>query len=78
MDGITLDKVGPGNLSDCGIGCLTSSKHQRYQPKVEWLERRFAEGLRLLMFRDCGGHPLAFLEYVPGEYAWRTTRVRSH
>ena len=71
MDKITLEKVGPANLADCGIGCLTSPKNQGYQPKVEWLRRRFAEGLRFLLFRDGEGRPLAFLEYVPGEYAWR-------
>jgi len=68
---ITLEKVGPGNLSDCGIGCLTNPKHQGHQPKVEWLKKRFAEGLRYLLYRDAKGKPLAFLEYVPGEYAWR-------
>lgn len=71
MHKITLEKVGPGNLSDCGIGCLTNPKNQGYQPKVEWLQKRFAEGLRLLLFRDEQGKPLAFLEYVPGEHAWR-------
>lgn len=71
MDNVALEKVGPGNLSDCGIGCLSSPKNQGYQPKVEWLRKRFAEGLRFLLFRDGEGRPLAFLEYVPGEYAWR-------
>lgn len=71
MHKITLERVGPGNLSDCGIGCLTNLKNQGYQPKVEWLRKRFAEGLRFLLFRDEKGKPLAFLEYVPGEYAWR-------
>jgi len=69
--GMTLEIVGPGNLSDCGIGCLSNPRHEGYQPKVEWLQRRFDEGLRFLLFRDDGGKPLAFLEYVPGEYAWR-------
>ncbi len=68
----TLEKVGPENLSDCGIGCITNPKHEGYGPKVEWLQRRFAEGLRFLLFRDERGKPLAFLEYVPGEYAWRS------
>jgi GNAT superfamily N-acetyltransferase len=69
--GMTLEIVGPGNLSDCGIGCLTNPGHEGYQPKVEWLQRRFDEGLRFLLYRDDKGKPLAFLEYVPGEYAWR-------
>jgi hypothetical protein len=71
MDKITLEKVGPENLSECGIGCLTNPKNQGYEPKVQWLQERFAEGLRFLLFRDDKGKPLALLEYVPGQYAWR-------
>jgi hypothetical protein len=71
LDGITLEKVGPGNLVDCGIGCITNPGHEGFEPKVEWLHRRFEEGLRFLLFRDASGKPLGFLEYVPGEYAWR-------
>ena len=76
MDKPTLENVGPRNLPDCGIGCLTNPKNQGYQPKVEWLQERFAEGLRFLLFRDQKGTPLAFLEYVPGEYAWRPVEAK--
>lgn len=68
---VTLEKVGPENLDRCGIGCLTDPKNQGHRPKVEWLRKRFAEGLRFLLCRDERGKPLAFLEYVPGEWAWR-------
>jgi GNAT superfamily N-acetyltransferase len=71
MDKISLAKVGPANLSECGIGCITNPNNQGHQPKVEWLQGRFAEGLRYLLFRDGAGRPLGFLEYVPGEHAWR-------
>ncbi len=71
MTGITLTKVGPENLDECGVGCLTNRDSDGYRAKVAWLRERFPEGLRLLMFRDAGGKPLGFLEYVPGEYAWR-------
>lgn len=73
---VTLEKVGPGNLAECGIGCLTGKSHPGYQAKVEWLEKRFAEGLRFLLYRDAGGKPLAFLEYVPGEHAWRPVQAQ--
>ena len=73
---LTLEKVGPKNLLDCGIGCLTDPKNQGYGPKVEWLRARFAEGLRLLLFRDDKGKALAFLEYVPGAYAWRPVEAK--
>jgi GNAT superfamily N-acetyltransferase len=66
-----LETVGPGNLAACGIGCVTNPNHPGCVAKVDWLRDRFAEGLRFLLFRDGNGTPLAFLEYVPGEYAWR-------
>lgn len=69
--GVTLETVGPENLADCGIGCLTNPKHEGFGPKVDWLEKRFSEGLRFFLFRNGAGKPLAFLEFVPGEKAWR-------
>lgn len=68
---VTLVTVGPENLEDCGIGCLTNTNHEGFGPKVSWLQERFSEGLRFLLFRDGKGKPLGFLEYVPGESAWR-------
>jgi hypothetical protein len=76
MNEISLVKVGPENLAECGIGCLTDPKHPGFQPKVKWLRQRFAEGLRFLLFRDGAHRPLGFLEYVPGEYAWRPVDAR--
>ncbi len=60
MDKVTLEKVRPENLSDCSIGCLTDPKNQGYQPKVEWLQRRFAEGLRFLLFWSEQGSGIHF------------------
>lgn len=69
--GMTLELVGPDNLSVCGIGCVRNPKHAGFAPKAEWLQERFDEGLRYFLFRDWKARPLAFLEYVPGEHAWR-------
>ncbi len=68
---VVLERVGPENWEECGIGCLTNRKHVGYGPKVGWLEDRFREGLRYFLLRDEVGKALAFLEHVPGEYAWR-------
>ena len=76
MSRLSLEKVGPANLAECGIGCLADPKHPGFLPKVEWLRRRFTEGLRFFLVRDGGGPPLGFLEYVPGEYAWRPVDAR--
>ena len=71
MSTITLEKVGPDNLQDCGIGCISNQRHIGHGPKVDWLGKRFEEGLRFLLFRNEKGKPLAFLEYTRGEFAWR-------
>jgi hypothetical protein len=71
MTEVILERVGSENVVDCGIGCVASPKHEGHRRKVEWLRKCFAEGLRYLLFRDHRGKPLAFLEYVPGEFAWR-------
>jgi len=71
-----LEKVGPANLPECGIGCLINQKRPGFQRKVEWLKQNFAEGLRSFMFRDGKGKPLGFIEFVPGEFAWRPVDAR--
>ncbi len=76
MEKMSLDKVGPENVATCGIGCLTGPGNPGIRSKVEWLEPRFREGLRFFLFRDDQGRPLGFLEYVPGEYAWRPVDAR--
>ena len=76
MGEITLQKVGSENLDRCGIGCIADRKHVGYGPKVEWLRERFEEGLRFFHLRNEKGKALAFLEYVPGEYAWRPVEAR--
>jgi hypothetical protein len=77
MREVILEKVGPENLSDCGIGCIASPKHEGSKRKIDWLQERFSEGLRFLLFRDGKGKPLGFLEYVPGECAWRPVDAKS-
>ncbi len=72
---ISLVQVGPDTLEECGIGCIANQRHEGYAPKVKWLQKRFDEGLRYLLFRDERGKALAFLEYVPGEFAWRPVRA---
>jgi len=74
--GARLEKVGPDELARCGIGCLTNPKNPGFQAKVAWLRNRFAEGLRLLLLRNDQGVPLAFLEYTPGEHAWRPVMAK--
>lgn len=45
-------------------------KTEGYLNKRTWLEDRFAEGLAIRMIYE-GKRSVAFIETIPGEYAWR-------
>ena len=62
--------VDAGNVDSLGFFCYMSKKKSvGYQKKLGWLKARFAEGMKikLLELPERG-----FIEYIPGEYAWRT------
>jgi GNAT superfamily N-acetyltransferase len=75
VDILTLDE---SNLERIGFFCYKSKrKTDGYRKKLSWLRHRLAEGLRLhILFED--GISKGFIEYIPGEYAWRAVRAPSY
>ena len=61
--------VNGDNVVETGFFCCMSKRESEgYRQKFEWLKGRFAEGLKIKMIAR-GGR--GFIEYIPGEYAWR-------
>jgi len=75
MNIIEVDK---GNVSQKGFFCYMSKrKSEGYRRKLRWLEQRFDEGLKIKMLDlEQGGR--GFIEYVPGEFAWRAVNARGY
>lgn len=64
-----LIDVNEGSVCDTGFFCYMSKrKSQGYRRKLDWLRLRFAEGMKIKML---GQGQRGFIEYIPGEYAWR-------
>lgn len=69
--------VNETNIDRYDIFCQKSrNKGEGYQHKLKWIKERFREGLRLkLLLIDespkRGFTSRGFIEYIPGEYAWR-------
>jgi GNAT superfamily N-acetyltransferase len=63
--------VTPENVDETGFFCLMSRRDSAgWHRKRRWLDARFAEGLHIKMLDlDEGGR--GFIEYIPGEFAWR-------
>lgn len=70
------------NVDDYDVLCYKSKKRTLgYQNKLEWFKKRFKEGLRikLLMIRERGGFKSrGFIEYIPGEFAWRAIDAKGY
>ncbi len=59
------------NLDEHGFFCYKSKpKTEGYQRKRAWLLERFKEGLQIKLLYE-GKRSIAFIEYIPAEYAWR-------
>ncbi|MDP8207096.1 MAG: YoaP domain-containing protein [Candidatus Electryonea clarkiae] len=66
---IRLTAVTPANIDKTGFFCFRNRRSEEgYSRKKEWLLERFDEGLKIQLITEGG---LGFIEYIPGEYAWR-------
>ncbi len=68
-----LVEVGAGNVEKTGFFCYMSKrKSEGYLRKLAWLKDRFSEGMRIRMLAL---PERGFIEYIPGEHAWRAVHA---
>jgi ribosomal protein S18 acetylase RimI-like enzyme len=68
-------EVTKDNVAEVGFFCCMSKrKTEGYQRKFRWLQDRFDEGMRIKML-DLKQGGRGFVEYVPGEHAWRAVNA---
>ena len=76
MNSVQIVDVNADNVDRTTFFCMQSKpENPGYQRKRKWLDKRFSEGLRIRMLgqrdkRRWSGER-GFIEYIPGEYAWR-------
>jgi len=78
MKPIIID-VDSQNIEKYPATCFMNPNDQGYKTKKEWLLKRFSEGLKIKLLyvendKKCHG----FIEYVPGEYAWRAVKAKGY
>ena len=72
---VTLDAQ---NFDQFSHFCGRSAKYaEAYDNKSAWLQARFAEGMRYKLFR-ANERTVGFVEYIPGEYAWRGVAAQGY
>jgi GNAT superfamily N-acetyltransferase len=66
---VDLIPVTPDTVEKTGFFCrMSKMRTEGNQRKLRWLEERFAEGLRITMLP---APERGYIEYLPGEAAWR-------
>lgn len=79
MKNIEIIDIHSKNISKYGVYCVRDTEHVGYQAKLDWCKKRFAEGLKLkLLFSTKENKPAGFIEYIPGEHAWRGVDAKGY
>ena len=71
--------LNPENSAEYGCPCFLNPKNEGHLKKLEWQKKRFSEGLSIkLLLVESEKKPIGFIEYVPGEYAWRAVNANGY
>ena len=76
---IKIISLNPENITKYGCTCFLNPKNEGFQKKQEWLKKRFSEGLKIkLLYLEKEKKCFGFIEYIPGEYAWRAVDAEGY
>ncbi|MBN1142774.1 MAG: GNAT family N-acetyltransferase [Bacteroidales bacterium] len=70
-------RVDEKNLTDYPqVICFINPNNKYFRLKIDWLKNRFSEGLNMKVIKpDQAGKVAGYIEYVPGEFAWRAVNA---
>jgi hypothetical protein len=67
------------NINDYPPTCFLNPNNEGYKLKLDWLKKRFSEGLKIKVLYDEKDKKIhGFIEYVPGEKAWRAIDAKDY
>lgn len=79
MNDPRIIEIAPDNILEMGVLCGGEAKYLEGQArKIKWYQERYREGLRIKISVDEAGIKTGMIEYVPGEYAWRTVHAKGY
>jgi hypothetical protein len=75
----TIIDVNSKNIEEYPPTYALNPKNEGYKIKINWLEKRFSEGLKIKVLYDENDKKIhGQIEYVHGEYAWRAVHVKNN
>jgi ribosomal protein S18 acetylase RimI-like enzyme len=74
---VTILEITAENIASQSPSCFMSPTHEGSIMKEEWAKLRFKEGLQIKqLFLEGVKKPIGFIEYIPGEFAWRAVSAK--
>lgn len=79
-EAVELVDLTPATLEQYrGPTCFLDPKHEGAQARLKWIRDRFSEGLKIkLLVSRADKKTVAFIEYIPGEHAWRAVDAKGY
>lgn len=75
----TIINIDENNISEYPPRCFLKPDNEGYKIKVEWLQKRFSEGMKIKqLYVENEKKAVSFIEYIPGEYAWRAVDAKDY
>jgi len=71
MENARLVDVTKDNLAEFPCCGIKNSAHEGHRQKTGWIKTHLDKGLRIKFMVDGKGVPFGYIEYLPGECAWR-------
>ena len=79
MDKITIIDINKDNISKYPPRCFLKPDNEGYQIKVDWIKKRFSEGMKIKqLYVEGEKKAVSFIEYIPGEYTWRAVDAKEY
>src|SRR6266545_4178971 len=72
---VDIDRANLATLPCCGVKDLA---HEGRRQKTCWLNTHFKKGLRAKVALTPDNRQCGYIEYLPGEYAWRGVDARGY
>jgi N-acetylglutamate synthase-like GNAT family acetyltransferase len=66
------------NVLNYGLCGYKDIKQEGYRRKIDWLKKRFKEGMKVKILHSAEDGTAGMIEYVPGEYAWRPVEAKGY
>lgn len=78
MSNSRIIEINKDNLYDFAHCWVKNQKNPGYISKTNWLKKRFKEGLRYKLLATDTNQWAGFIEYVPGDKAWRAVNAKGY